>query len=65
MKEEEIKLFLQEYPDALVRVVTTIKPGYVAFIKPVPRLFGPEIHCRAEDEQTIKKVYGHDNENKE
>ena len=45
----EVRTFAEEYPNVLVKEIATLKPGYVSCIKPVPGLFGPEIHCRPED----------------
>jgi len=54
-QKEKLKIFLREYPNPMVRVITTLKPSCVSFIKPVRGIFGPEIHCRAEDAFAVRK----------
>jgi len=54
--KERVGKFLQEYPKAITRVTFTLRSGCAVCIKPVPTLFGPEIHCRAEDEPLVNRI---------
>ena len=48
-----------------VKISTTLDPGRVACINPVPHLFGAEIHCRDEDYSRVMdllRTKGDDND---
>lgn len=52
--KEKIREFLVRHPAPRIVVITTIREGCVKCINPVPGLFGPEIHCLADDEREIR-----------
>ena len=37
--------FLKDHPSPSVRVISTLVSGGISCIRPVPRLFGAEVHC--------------------
>ena len=57
---DRVKVFLRRYGNPTIVVVSTLKEGAAACIKPVPTLFGPEIHCRAEDLSEVRKLCNQD-----
>lgn len=52
--EQQALAHAKEHPGVIVVVSSTLRPGFISCIGPVPTLFGAEIHCRAEDEQTVR-----------
>ena len=54
--KENICKFLQEFPNPKIEVAITLRGGYAKCIKPVSILFGPEIHCRPEDEPLVRRL---------
>ena len=45
--EKQVREFLSEYPNPMIKVSTTIKDGYISCIRPVPTICGPELYCGA------------------
>ena len=48
--------FLSNYKSPTIRVITTLKDGYVKFIPPIPTISGAEIHCNSKSLQEVKRV---------
>lgn len=54
----KVREFLHDYPNARIQCITTLRSGYASCIKPVPQLFGPEVHCLEEDYSEICNMRG-------
>ncbi len=52
--EQQALAHAKEHPGVIVVVSSTLRPGFISCISPVPTLFGAEIHCRGEDERAIR-----------
>lgn len=53
---DEVRAHAREHPSVSVVVTTTLRPGHVSCISPVPRLFGAEVHCREEDARAVRRI---------
>lgn len=55
---QEVRAHIEKYPDTSVEVITTLLPGYVSCIGPVPTIFDSLIHCREEDYAEVRRLLG-------
>lgn len=54
--EQELREFLDKYPNPKVWVIATIRPGYVSCIPPIPNICGAEVHVSPETEAEIMSI---------
>ena len=52
----EVTKHIRKHGHAKVVVSTTLNPGFVSTIGPVPTICGPEIHCRPEDQTAVRQL---------
>ena len=50
----EVESFLKEYPDASLRLATTMHEGSATFIKPIKTICGAEIKCHPNTASKIR-----------
>ncbi len=44
---KDLKAYLKDHPNPSVKIIGTLVSRGVSLIRPVPRLFGAEVHCHA------------------
>ena len=54
--KDELESFLQKHKTPLIVSITTIKPGYVSYINPVPTICGAEIHVNPATKSELHKL---------
>lgn len=53
---DEVVEYLKEFPSPKVRVVCTVKNGYVSCVKPVKTIFGPELHVNKDTHKYLMEM---------
>lgn len=51
-----VRAHFEKHPFARIEVSTTLNPGYVSCIRPIPSICGAEVYCRQEDATEVRQI---------